>query len=284
MLAHTITSMQECVTITDMKDNILSVNPAFLRVYGYEEAEIIGRHISIVRSPDNPPGLSEEIYSQTLKGGWSGELLNVRKTGETFPIVMSSSIVRDNAGTPVAFVGIARDITEQKNLQRRLDEASRRRNDDLRRFAIEVQRAQEEERRRIARELHDDLGQRLSGMKFNIEVFEDTLVNGDQPTRGKLDQFKKQIDGMIIEIRRLSTNLHPSVLDDFGLIVALKLLCEEIEKIQKIKILFEPADGKMGRFEPHVEIALFRIVQEALSNIGKHARASEDLDLLDFFD
>ncbi len=80
---------------------------------------------------------------------------------------------------------------------------------------------------------------------------------------------------MIIEIRRLSSNLHPSVLDDFGLLIALKLLCEEIEKIQKIKILFEPADRKMGRFEPHVEIALFRIVQEALSNIGKHAGASE---------
>ncbi|HEY6192696.1 MAG TPA: PAS domain S-box protein [Bacteroidota bacterium] len=275
MLAHTITSMQECVTITDMKDNILSVNPAFLRVYGYEEAEIIGKHITIVRSPDNPPGLSEEINAQTLRGGWTGELLNVRKNGETFPIVMSSSIVRDNAGTPVAFVGIARDITEQKNLQRRLDEASRRRNEDLRRFAIEVQRAQEEERRRIARELHDDLGQRLSGMKFNIEVFEDTLENQDAPTREKLDQFKKQIDGMIIEIRRLSSNLHPSVLDDFGLIVALKLLCEEIGKIQNIKILFEPADAKMGRFEPHVEIALFRIVQEALSNVGKHAGASE---------
>jgi PAS domain S-box-containing protein len=275
MLAHTITSMQECVTITDMQDNILSVNPAFLRVYGYEEAEIIGKHISMVRSPDNPPGLSQEIYTQTLKGGWSGELLNVRKNGETFPIVMSSSIVRDNAGTPVAFVGIARDITEQKNLQRRLDEASRRRTEDLRRFAIDLQRAQEEERRRIARELHDDLGQRLSGMKFNIEVFEDTLGTTDAPTRGKLDQFKKQIDGMITEIRRLSSNLHPSVLDDFGLLVALKLLCEEIEKNQKTRIVFQPADRKMGRFEPHVEIALFRIVQEALSNIGKHAGASE---------
>jgi PAS domain S-box-containing protein len=275
MLAQTIISMQECVSITDMQDNILSVNPAFLRVYGYAEAEIIGKHIGTLRSPDNPPGLAEEIISQTLKGGWTGELLNVRKNGETFPIVMSSSIVRDAEGTPVALVGIARDITEQKNLQRRLDEASRRRTEDLRRFAIEVQRAQEVERRRIARELHDDLGQRLSGMKFNIEVFEDTLGKADAQTQGKMDQFKKQIDSMITEIRRLSANLHPSVLDDFGLLVALQLLCEEFEKLQKIKIQLQPADRKMGRFEPQVEIALYRIVQEALSNIAKHAGASE---------
>jgi PAS domain S-box-containing protein len=274
MLAHTIRSMQECVSITDMQNNVLSVNPAFLRTYGYEEPEIIGKNITQLRSANNPPGLTEEIIAQTLKGGWTGELLNVRKNGEEFPILMSSSIVRDAGGTPIAFVGIARDITERKNLERQLEEAQRMRTDDLQQLAIAVQRAQEEERRRIARELHDDLGQRLSGMKFNIEVFEDTIPRTNGETLEKLRHLKEQIDAMITEIRRLSANLHPAVLDDFGLVVALELLCGDFQKVQQIKIGFEPQNRNMTRFDPHVEIALFRIVQEALANIGKHSGAS----------
>jgi PAS domain S-box-containing protein len=274
MLAHTITSMQESVSITDMENNIISVNPAFLKTYGYEASEIIGKNITILRAPNNPPGLTEKIFFRTLKGGWTGELLNRRKNGEEFPIIMSSSIVRDNAGTPVAFVGIARDITEEKNLQRQLEETARQRNEDLQRFAVSVQRVQEEERRRIARELHDDLGQQLSGMKFNIEVFEDSIPETDKQTRAKLEKFMWQIDSMITEIRRISANLHPAVLDDFGLVVALQLLCEEFQRVQLIRINFEPPEQTLARHDPHVEIALFRIVQEALSNIAKHAAAS----------
>ncbi len=275
MLAHTIRSMQECVSITDMQNNIISVNPAFLRTYGYEESEIVGENITLLRSPMNPPGLTEEIIAHTLKGGWTGELLNRRKNGEEFPILMSSSIVRDAGGTPVALVGIARDITERKLLEKQLEESQRMRTEDLQQLAVAVQRGQEDERRRIARELHDDLGQRLSGMKFNIEVFEDTIPRTNGETLDKMRHFKQQIDSMITEIRRLSSNLHPAVLDDFGLVVALELLCGEFQKVQQIKVGFEPQNRNMARFDPDVEIALFRIVQEALANVGKHAGASK---------
>src|SRR5262249_37921571 len=113
------------------------------------------------------------------------------------------------------------------------------------------------------------------GMKFNIEVFEDTVPRSNGETLDKLRHFKQQIDAMITEIRRLSANLHPAVLDDFGLVVALELLCAEFQKVQQLKVGFEPQNRNMGRFDPHIEIALFRIVQEAVANVGKHAGASQ---------
>ncbi|MBI4548187.1 MAG: PAS domain S-box protein [Ignavibacteriae bacterium] len=274
MLAHTITSLNDCVCITDLNNTIISVNQAFLTTYGYEEHEIRGKNVTVLRSPNNPESLTEEIVRAALKGGWSGELMNVRKNGEEFPIILSSSVVRDSNGTPVALVGISRDITEQKNLQRKLDEIARQRTEDLVKFATSIQSAQEEERRRIARELHDDLGQRLSGMKFNIEVFEEAIPKTDKATISKLNQLKQQIDTMLTEIRRISSNLHPAALDDFGLLVALQLLCKEFEKIHRIKVKLHSPDTRMVRYDPHVEIALYRITQEALSNVAKHAAAT----------
>lgn len=274
MLVHTITSANDCVVITNMENTIIFVNPAFLRTYGYEEDEILGKNISLVRPPGTPEALSQNIQQETRRKGWQGEIINVRKNGEEFPILLSTSIIYDTDHRPTALVGISRDITEQKRLQKSLEEIARQRTEDLIKFSASVQGAQEEERRRIARELHDDLGQRLSGMKFNIEVFEDEVPASDKKTLSKLRLFKRQIDSMITEIRRISSNLHPSALDDFGLLVALQFLCKEFEKMCRIPVRFESGEPEMTRYDPRVEIALYRMTQEALSNISKHARAS----------
>ncbi len=117
MLAQAIRSTVECVSITDSADNILYVNPAFLKTYGYEEGELIGKNISMVRSPNNPPELLREILPQTLAGGWQGELLNRRKDGSEFPLSLSTSVVRDEKGQPIALIGVAQDITERKQAE-----------------------------------------------------------------------------------------------------------------------------------------------------------------------
>lgn len=272
-LAHTITSMNECVVITDMQNNIMAVNPAFMRTYGYREDEILGKNIAVLRSPNNPKGITEEILSETLKDGWNGELMNRRKNGEEFPIILSTSVIRDKQGPPIALVGISRDITEQKNLQRQLDETARQRTEDLSKFAMSVQNAQEEERRRIARELHDDLGQRLSGLKLNMEVLEDAVPKRYRMILDKLRSYKNQINTMIVETRRISSNLRPAALDDFGLLIALRFLCKEFEKVYGLTIQFQADSSLPEHYNTHVEIAMYRIAQEALSNIAKHAEA-----------
>jgi PAS domain S-box-containing protein len=126
MLAHAVRSISECVSITDMDDTVLFVNEGFLKTYGYDEHELLGNHISIVRSPNNLPDVVREILPATLRGGWQGELLNRRKDGSEFPIFLSTSVVRDDNGQPLALIGVAVDITERKQIDEALRESEER--------------------------------------------------------------------------------------------------------------------------------------------------------------
>src|SRR5262249_20022155 len=92
MLAHALRSGSECVVVTDMTDRIVFVNEAFLKTYGYEEDELIGGTIDLVRSPNNPPEVIAQIRPATFNGGWSGEVLNRRRNGEEFPVSLSTSV------------------------------------------------------------------------------------------------------------------------------------------------------------------------------------------------
>ena len=126
MLAHAVRSIGECVSITDMEDKLLFVNEAFLKTYGYEENDLLGKHIGIVRSPKNAPEVVSEILPETLRDTWQGELLNRRKDGSEFPIFLSTSVVHDDKGQPVALVGVATDITERKRAEEELRKSEER--------------------------------------------------------------------------------------------------------------------------------------------------------------
>jgi signal transduction histidine kinase len=167
-----------------------------------------------------------------------------------------------------------RSLGEAFNLMTvQLEHAERQRSAGLRAYAISVQRAQEEERERISRELHDDICQRLSGMKFRVEV----LAGGAEPAgkrmvRGLRD-INQELDRAITEVQRISSNLRPSVLDDFGLVTALRMLCKEFEKLHAVRTTFREAHAPSGPVDGNIEIALYRIAQEALSNTAKHSHA-----------
>jgi PAS domain S-box-containing protein len=120
MLAHAIKSTGECVVITDMEDNIIFVNEAFQSTYGYEEAEILGSSINVIRSKNNSSKMVDEILPATLRGGWQGELLNQRKDGSEFPVLISTSVVRDDNDQPIALIGVSADITERRESEEKL--------------------------------------------------------------------------------------------------------------------------------------------------------------------
>jgi PAS domain S-box-containing protein len=123
MLAHALRSVSECVVVTDMADTILFVNEAFLMTYGYTSDELLGANIDIVRSNKNSPEITDAILPATLSGGWSGEVLNRRRNGEDFPVSLSTSVVRNDLGEPIALIGVAVDITERKKAEKQLVEA-----------------------------------------------------------------------------------------------------------------------------------------------------------------
>ena len=116
MLAQTIRSVNYSICITNMDNNIIFVNKAFTNTYGYIEEEIIGQDINILWS-NSSDTISEEMSIETYKHGWEGEIQNIRKDGSKFPVYVSTSVIKDDTGKPVAFVSMSHDITEMKRLQ-----------------------------------------------------------------------------------------------------------------------------------------------------------------------
>ncbi|MBI3112283.1 MAG: PAS domain S-box protein [Ignavibacteriales bacterium] len=134
--------------------------------------------------------------------------------------------------------------------------------------------AQEDERRRIAREIHDSLGQMLTAIKFNVEILEDSSDLQQHSDKERLEDIKSLLDNSMAEAREISYNLMPSVLVDFGLVPALQNQCEQFSKRTGVKMNFR-VTGVDARIDPAMEIGLYRIAQEALNNIAKHAEAAE---------
>ncbi len=121
VLAHTIKSSNDLIWITDLDNNIIFINKAFQETYGYSKKELVGQKISVIRDETHGKGLSEEISRESRKGGWTGELLNVRKDGSVFPVRVSTSLVRDTENKPRAIVGIAVDITELRRKEETIE-------------------------------------------------------------------------------------------------------------------------------------------------------------------
>jgi len=120
MLSHALMSINDCVWITDLNDNILYVNEALLKIYEHYESDLIGKQIYTIYSNENVSKYIEEIKNSTLKNGWQGEVLSKKKDGKEFPIALSISMVYDHNGFPIALSGVAKDITEQKRYEEEL--------------------------------------------------------------------------------------------------------------------------------------------------------------------
>lgn len=126
LMAHALKSIKECISITDINNQILFINDAFAKTYGYSNEELIDKSISIVRPPDNDQAITKEILDLTNDSGWKGELLNQRKDGAVFPISLSTTIVKNDKGETLGLVGVASDITERKREEQNLKENEER--------------------------------------------------------------------------------------------------------------------------------------------------------------
>jgi PAS domain S-box-containing protein len=142
LLAQALMSITEGVSITDVDDVLIYANPAFLRIYGYTEEELIGRPIAVVRSPNTPPEIGRQILPTTLaQGSWQGEVLNVRKDGTELLVALATSVVRNDDGSVLGLIGVVRDVTDVK----RAEEELRQRNAYLAALAAENARLLEAE-------------------------------------------------------------------------------------------------------------------------------------------
>ena len=125
MLAQTVKSVREFVCVTDLDDRILFVNDALLEAYGYQRDELIGKDITVLRSDRNDPEMLEKLHQQSRSGGWTGDLINQRKDGTVFPIFLSTSLILDPSGEPLALVGVSSDVSERKKIEAQLRQAQK---------------------------------------------------------------------------------------------------------------------------------------------------------------
>jgi hypothetical protein len=193
----------------------------------------------------------------------------LRKDGHAIFTLVSSQPIFDDQGQFKGSFGIITGITERK----RAEEALRQSEKQLRHLSVQLLTAQETERKRISRELHDELGQALTVMKLHINYIEKNLEEQQTELKEECEKAVEYIDQVIENVRRLSRDLSPIILEDFGLSAAIRWLVGNFAKRYAIKVALDMADIDT-MISPDAHTSVYRIVQEALTNIGKHSQAT----------
>jgi PAS domain S-box-containing protein len=261
------------IWIHDLEGNFTSFNRASEKIIGYSREDIFKMNAKDFLSQESLD-LAHKIRRKLLNNEpveQPYEQRVFRKDGSEIYIQLSTSVVMDK-GKPVGFQNIARDITEQKRM-----------NDNLHFYLQQATRAQEEERKRISHELHDDTIQALVVLSRQL----DALASGGQAlspeTRQKLEELWKQTDSILHGVRRLSQDLRPAAIDRLGLLPAIQWLADEASKYSGVETKVNVV-GKEHRLPEEGAIALFRIIQEALNNVSRHSSATTAEITIEFND
>ncbi len=265
------------MTVIAPDGRLIQVNRAYCEFTGYEERELLARDFqSITHADDLEQNL--RLHRLTLEGKlphYEMQKRYVRKDGTIVWGRLQVAAIVDGWGKTSHLVGLVEDVSER----RRAEETLQAMTDSLQRLSRRLLYLQDEERRRLARELHDGMGQSLSALKLNIERLQlsGTITERLRPVAEESVQLAGQL---CREVRSLSYLLHPPLLDELGLESALLAYARGVSERTGIEIDVDLPRG-FGRLEPEVETAVFRIVQEGLSNVHRHsgsARAAVKLE------
>ena len=265
-----IGSMNDTLVVVDPGRKIRSVNKATCKLLGYKEDELIGRDIRLIVPQ------KETVFGGTGFKMLFGEatIINqevdyITKTGKPIPMLFSAALLENNAGGIEGTVGIARDITERKQAEEALRQSER----ELHFLSSQLLTAQEKERRRLSGELHDELGQALMVLKLKVRSIQRALGTGQASLNEECDEVIGYINEVTENVRRLSRDLSPVILEDLGLSAAIRWLVEASTKHYTIESSLDMTEMD-DLFSYESQITVYRIVQECLTNIAKHAQAT----------
>jgi PAS domain S-box-containing protein len=260
----------DIILLMDRDWQIIEANDRAVESYGYTRGELFNLHLWDLVS-DRHSMTEPEKWEQEGQNGFRFEATNCRKDCRTFPAEISSSLIE--MGDNRIYQYIIRDVSERKSKEKALQESEQQ----LRFLSSQLLIVQENERRRISKELHDELGQTLMILKFQISSIETRLSKNQKTLRTECQDLLHYLDDSIENVRRLSMDLTPLALEQFGLAPAIKNLLENFSKHYNIQ--WDP--GQIERldnlFAPLSQINIYRIFQESLTNIGRHAQATNIL-------
>ncbi len=281
MMAIIRSSMEAIITI-DEAQKIVIFNPAAEYVFGLTAMEAIGTPLSRFIPERFRTAHAQQVeqfgvtgVTERQMGHQQRVLYGLRANGEEFPIEASISQIRDGSGK--LYTVMLRDITERLRAENTL----KRSREELRELSANLQNVREAEKTRIARELHDDLGQQLTALKIDVSSLAQRLGPETAPDiTASLAGMSELIDATVRGVRRIAADLRPVMLDDLGLASAIEWLANDFTSRYGIKVRLRLETGNVV-FSSTAASTLFRIVQEALTNVARHAQADRvDLTLV----
>ena len=218
------------------------------------------------------PEHGEEPIKENFIKAFSGESfeyeLQLTRQGLPDWVNIRFTPVHDESETVIGVSVVAKDISERKKAEELLQKSY----EDIRQLASNLQNIREDERTNIAREIHDELGQQLTGLKMDLHWLTKKINSADPDVNNKMTESINLINATIASVRKISTDLRPSILDDLGLVAALEWQSEEFEKRSGSLVKFINHAGDIT-VKPEITTAIFRIYQELLTNIARHANA-----------
>jgi len=270
------------IFMLDVQGHVTSWNTGAQRIKGYGASEIIGKHFSIFYpEEDNRAGKPQrELEIAAKEGRLEDEGWRLRKDGSRFWANVIITAIRNDAGKLIAFGKVTRDFTEKikanEALRKEIVEKTaaekrlRESEKSLRQLSLRLLQTQDDERRRIGRDLHDSVGQYLVGLKMKVDSLKSSRERGQRDDDSELAECSQLVEEAIKEVRTISYLLYPPMLEELGLKSAIPWYLDGFTKRSGIKTSFE-VSPEFDRVPGDLELALFRVLQESLTNVHRHS-------------